>query len=335
MSLNRYRIVKDGEYEFHTFKEGQKYNEDKWLGNTGQFELNDDDGEYYTFYKDDFTQDEPKNIALSIERNRDAYESAIYDWLDSKCTEMGFVGESTTRPFRIVGNYQGFNNAFREDSERLGKWISVVFEEKEAMEKQILMGEREMPTIEEVLEELSSYEEVHEVYSTMTRPVVTWGVIPDNGGAYGIIGVAEVMDIAVGDTFHVTGLSTDNPDDLVPNGTYVITELLGDPRNMRFELNSKYIPNGAPVQNEGIISKQAPMIAPNAVRSYVEDGADSKVKFFDDGYKKYAPGCIIVSVNSFTLPAEDYVAENGIDVTLREPTMYETDKVVLTAFGPY
>lgn len=73
MNFNRYRILEDGSFTFHTFKEGQNFNKDAWLENDGRFEkkletitgINEDGTEYnyqidtgyYTYYNEDGTPD--------------------------------------------------------------------------------------------------------------------------------------------------------------------------------------------------------------------------------------------------------------------------------------
>jgi hypothetical protein len=55
--MNRYKINKDGAYEFYPFN--QKFNKEIWLEDDGRFEL-DVDGNYYKYYNQDGTPDTAK-----------------------------------------------------------------------------------------------------------------------------------------------------------------------------------------------------------------------------------------------------------------------------------
>jgi len=60
--MNRYRILKDGSYKFHTFTSNQVFNKKVWLENKDNFEKNAE-GNYYEFYNTDGTPDVAKNTA--------------------------------------------------------------------------------------------------------------------------------------------------------------------------------------------------------------------------------------------------------------------------------
>ena len=56
MNLNRYRILEDGSHFFHTFKDGQLFNENIWLEN--KHGVKKENGEYYKYYTDELSIDE-------------------------------------------------------------------------------------------------------------------------------------------------------------------------------------------------------------------------------------------------------------------------------------
>jgi len=86
------------------------------------------------------------------------FNNAVLNYLDTICKSKGFTGDDKTRPYRAIANYVGYDNVFRDEAEKLGAWIALVFQKAESIEKDVLEGKRELPTIEEVLEELPKYE---------------------------------------------------------------------------------------------------------------------------------------------------------------------------------
>ncbi len=79
---NRYRILKDGTYEFHTFKTN-RFNHDEWLENNGRFELNQE-GSYYTYYNQDGTPNLVKEQA-------DIDAKAYSDWKKSRADAVDTI----------------------------------------------------------------------------------------------------------------------------------------------------------------------------------------------------------------------------------------------------
>lgn len=80
--LNRYRIHKDGRFEFYTFKQNT-FNKDVWLEDEGNFELKED-GSYYDFYLEDGT---PDLISIQgAEQQADIEKAKAYlsltDWVE-------------------------------------------------------------------------------------------------------------------------------------------------------------------------------------------------------------------------------------------------------------
>jgi len=92
-------------------------------------------------------------IAQEIEAKRKEFNTAIYKYLNDTCSAYKF-GDSKTEPFRAISNYTGYDNEYREIAEKLGAWVAEVFKAAEQIEEDVANGDREMPTVEEVLEEL-------------------------------------------------------------------------------------------------------------------------------------------------------------------------------------
>ena len=97
-------------------------------------------------------------VEKEIEAKRKEFNTAIYKYLNDTCSAYKF-GDSKTEPFRAISNYTGYNNEYREIAEKLGAWIAEVFKVAEQIELDVANGDREMPTVEEVLEELPAFSE--------------------------------------------------------------------------------------------------------------------------------------------------------------------------------
>jgi gamma-glutamyl:cysteine ligase YbdK (ATP-grasp superfamily) len=97
-------------------------------------------------------------VEKEIEAKRKEFNTAIYKYLNDTCSAYKF-GDSKTEPFRAISNYTGYNNEYREIAEKLGAWIAEVFKVAEQIELDVANGDREMPTVEEVLAELPVYGE--------------------------------------------------------------------------------------------------------------------------------------------------------------------------------
>ena len=81
-------------------------------------------------------------------------ENALQNSLDSKAKELGFVGDDTTRPYRAISNYLGYENDYRADAEKLGAWFAQCFKTAETLKTEVLAGARALPTVEELLAEM-------------------------------------------------------------------------------------------------------------------------------------------------------------------------------------
>jgi len=58
-----------------------------------------------------------------------------------------------------IGKYIGYDNPYREQAESLGSWAANVWATAEQIEADVKAGNRDMPTVDEVLAELPSYGE--------------------------------------------------------------------------------------------------------------------------------------------------------------------------------
>ena len=95
--------------------------------------------------------------ANNINRATEDLLKEVHNYLDSIAKANGFTGDSTTRPYRAIANYVGYDNYYRESAESLGKWISGVFVAIEKIYEDVMKGTRKLPTKEELLSELEPY----------------------------------------------------------------------------------------------------------------------------------------------------------------------------------
>ena len=119
MNLNRYRILEDGSFTFHTFKEGQNFNQNLWLENDGRFEKKLEamtgtaedvteysyqvDVWYYTYYNEDGTPDLVKEQEL-------ADIKAYKELKQAKELAKSVITVTTTNGNTFDGNSEARNN---------------------------------------------------------------------------------------------------------------------------------------------------------------------------------------------------------------------------------
>jgi hypothetical protein len=108
----------------------------------------DADNNYYKYYNQDGTPNTEKILQEDTKNLLESIESSIQDMLDKKAQELGYDN--------IVSacSYAGYDNKFQVEAISLGKWRSNVWDK--AYELQNSMTE--VPTIEEVLSQLPSFE---------------------------------------------------------------------------------------------------------------------------------------------------------------------------------
>jgi len=81
----------------------------------------------------------------------------VIQLLDSVCLANGFNGDDTTRPYRAIANYVGYDNVYRDKAESLGNWIASVFSKSQEIQDDVIAGTRSIPTSAEVMKELPVY----------------------------------------------------------------------------------------------------------------------------------------------------------------------------------
>ena len=81
------------------------------------------------------------------------YDKAIQNMLDKKAQEYRYDNMMSAR------SYAGWDNPFREEAERLATWCANCWKKAGEVEKDVLEGKREMPSVEELIAELPGYEE--------------------------------------------------------------------------------------------------------------------------------------------------------------------------------
>ena len=92
-----------------------------------------------------------------LEATQKEFDEALLTHLDTQCATLGFNGDSSTRPYRAIANYVGYDNVFRVDAEKLGAWIADTFAMAEQIEADIMSGARPLSTVDEFLAELPKY----------------------------------------------------------------------------------------------------------------------------------------------------------------------------------
>ena len=117
--------------------------------NISQVELKPD-GSYATYYNEDGTINTELELAHDTKNLLQSIESSIQGMLDDKAKEFGYDN--------IVAacSYAGYPNKYQEEAVKLGTWRSDVWDK--AYELQSSMTE--VPTVEEVLNQLPKYEEI-------------------------------------------------------------------------------------------------------------------------------------------------------------------------------
>jgi len=105
-------------------------------------------------YKNNFIRPKKaKKILLQVEMVEKAQvmEEVIAKHLDSKAQSFGFDDIKSAR------TYTGFNNHFKPIAIKLAKWSADVWFKAEQIKQEVAKGKREMPTVEELLNELPKF----------------------------------------------------------------------------------------------------------------------------------------------------------------------------------
>jgi hypothetical protein len=91
-------------------------------------------------------------IELQIQVQQTAFNNAIQTHLDTKAKEFRYDNMMSAR------SYAGYDNPFQAEAQRLAVWASNCWVKAGEIEADVQAGNREMPTIDEVLSELPIYE---------------------------------------------------------------------------------------------------------------------------------------------------------------------------------
>jgi hypothetical protein len=87
-----------------------------------------------------------------VEDSRDAMNKAIQQHLDNKAKELRYDNMMSTR------SYTGYENPYQDEAQKLAVWCSDCWAKAGEIEADVLAGNREMPTVDELIAELPVYE---------------------------------------------------------------------------------------------------------------------------------------------------------------------------------
>ena len=88
----------------------------------------------------------------SLKEKQKAFNNAIQTHLDSKAKEFRYDNMMSAR------SYAGYENPFQAEAQKLAVWASSCWVKAGEIEADVQSGNRDMPTIDEVLSELPIYE---------------------------------------------------------------------------------------------------------------------------------------------------------------------------------
>jgi len=88
----------------------------------------------------------------SLKEKQKAFNDAIQTHLDSKAKEFRYDNMMSAR------SYAGYENPFQAEAQKLAVWASNCWVKAGEIEAEVQAGNRDMPTIDEVLAELPVYE---------------------------------------------------------------------------------------------------------------------------------------------------------------------------------
>ncbi len=84
-------------------------------------------------------------------KEKEAFNNAIQTHLDTKAKEFRYDNIMSAR------SYAGFTNPYKAEAQKLAVWASNCWVKAGEIEADVQAGNREMPTIDEVLSELPIY----------------------------------------------------------------------------------------------------------------------------------------------------------------------------------
>jgi len=130
----------------------------KELGVNKSVFFSDDIEETYEMNDFNFSLEDLKNkvselkVADEILQKQKAFNNAIQTHLDNKAKEFRYDNMMSAR------SYAGYDNPFQAEAQKLAVWASNCWVKAGEIEADVQAGNREMPTIDEVLSELPIYE---------------------------------------------------------------------------------------------------------------------------------------------------------------------------------
>jgi len=100
---------------------------------------------------------EPKELLdaldyITPETQAQSINNAIQIHLDTKAQSLRYDN------INAIGKYVGYENDFQAEAEALGVWASSCWKVAGEIEADVKAGNRDMPTVDEVLTELPTYE---------------------------------------------------------------------------------------------------------------------------------------------------------------------------------
>jgi len=93
-----------------------------------------------------------ENAQKELEEYKKSVNSKIQILLNKQALDLRYDNINS------IGKYIGYDNPYREQAESLGLWVATIWAIAEQIEQDVKAGNRDMPTVDEVLAELPSYE---------------------------------------------------------------------------------------------------------------------------------------------------------------------------------
>jgi len=87
-----------------------------------------------------------------LRKQQKAFNDAIQIHLDTQAQSLRYDN------INAIGKYVGYDNDFRTEAEKLGAWASSCWKAAGQIEADVKAGNRDMPTVDEVLAELPVFE---------------------------------------------------------------------------------------------------------------------------------------------------------------------------------
>ena len=95
---------------------------------------------------------ETLEASYSLKEKQEAFNKAIQSHLDKKAQEFRYDNIMSVR------SYAGYENPFQAEAQKLALWASECWVKAGEIEAEVKAGNREMPTVKEVLAELPIFE---------------------------------------------------------------------------------------------------------------------------------------------------------------------------------